>query len=184
MSDAETPALDASAWPTDCTRCLGLCCVAFAHQPPAGFPAFKMINTPCCHLGGGFRCQIFEGLEDHGFAVCRHYDCFGAGPVVADRMKAEQDDWTRELVAGSTSHLDGFRELARLRMLIVALRRHGGPEAETLAERLANVAEAFRSTGRVEMDQETSRLLRWHEKLISAILQPLNEGVERKGATP
>ena len=162
-------------WPTDCAQCFGLCCVALAHQPAAGFPAVKASDTVCCHLNDDFRCSVFERLEAEGFPICRAYDCYGAGPVVSDRMRAEWGPWTPPMVAGAAGHLLGFRELARLRMLIVALRREGSPEAVEPAARPDPVADAFRRTGRVEIDAETAQFMRWHEPLISAILAPLKE---------
>jgi|GEM_PF-6558882 len=162
-------------WPTDCTRCFGICCVALAHQPRAGFPAVKASHTACRHLGDDFRCRIFAHLEREGFTVCRAYDCYGAGPVVAARMRAEWGPWTPEMVASAHGHLTGFRELARMRMLIVALRRHGGAEADALAGRLDPIADDFRRTGRIEVDAETAQFMRWHETLISAILRPLTD---------
>lgn len=164
-----------TAWPTDCAQCMGLCCVALAHQPSAGFPAFKAPHTACRHLDDDFRCRIFANLEREGFPVCRPYDCFGAGPVVARRMRAEWGPWTPAMIAGAQAHLDGFRELARLRMLIVALRREGSDDARRLAKRLDPIAEAFRRTGRIEVDADTAQFMRWHEGLISAILRPLEQ---------
>ncbi|MCR9071519.1 MAG: hypothetical protein NXI18_07365 [Alphaproteobacteria bacterium] len=169
-SDTDTP-----EWPTDCTRCFGLCCIALAHQPSAGFPAVKPRDTACRHLDADFRCTVFDRLEASGFTVCRPYDCFGAGPVVADRMRAEWAPWTPAMVATAHHHLDGFRDLARLRMLIVALRREGSDDAHAVADRLEPAAEAFRRTGRVEIDADTAQFMRWHEALISAILTPLEE---------
>lgn len=162
-------------WSTDCARCLGLCCIALAHQPSAGFPAAKLPDTVCRHLNSDFRCSVFERLEAAGFPICRAYDCFGAGPVVSERMRAEGEPWTPLRAAEASSHLLGFRELARLRMLIVALRREGSRGGVDLAARLDPVADAFRRTGRVEIDAETAQFMRWHEPLISAILAPLKK---------
>lgn len=162
-------------WQTDCTRCFGLCCVALAHAPSAGFPAVKPRHTACRHLDAEFRCSVFDRLEEQGFTVCRAYDCFGAGPVVSDRMRAEWGPWTPAMVATAHHHLDGFRDLARLRMLIVALRREGSDDARAVADRLDLPAVSFRVSGRVEIDADTAQFMRWHEALISAILAPLEE---------
>lgn len=169
-SDIDTP-----GWPTDCTRCFGLCCIALGHQPSAGFPAVKPRDTACRHLDADFRCAAFDRLETFGFTVCRSYDCFGAGPVVADRMRSEWGPWTPAMVATAGDHLNGFRDLARLRMLIVALRREGSGDAHAVADRLEPAAVAFRRTGRVEIDADTAQFMRWHDALISAILAPLEE---------
>lgn len=171
---AEPEAVPPTHWATDCDACLGLCCVAFAHNREAGFPAFKPLNTPCRHLAADFRCGVFDTLEKEGFKVCRAYDCFGAGPAVTDRMRSEREGWTREDVARATDHLDGFRELARLRMLIVALEVEGGDEAAMVVAHLTNIAEEFRSTGEVRVDAETSIMLRSQERLISAMLAPMD----------
>lgn len=113
--------------------------------------------------------------------MCRPYDCYGAGPVVTQRMRAEWATWTPDMVAGAKAHLDGFRDLARMRMLIAALRRHGSDEAESLADRLDPIAEDFRRTGRIAVDAETAQFMRWHETLISAILAPLEEQIAKGG---
>ncbi|NQW11328.1 MAG: hypothetical protein HQ481_15800 [Alphaproteobacteria bacterium] len=117
---------------------------------------------------------MFDTLENEGFKVCRAYDCFGAGPAVTDRMRMDREGWTREDVARATEHLDGFRELARLRMLIVALEVEGGDEAAMVVAHLTNIAEAFRKTGAIRMDAETSAMLRSQERLISAMLAPMD----------
>lgn len=161
-------------WITDCSACLGLCCVAFAHEPGNGFPCAKAENTACRHLTDGFRCGVFDGLEDRGYAVCRPYDCFGAGPVVAARMRAEREVWTRAELAAAVGHLDGFRDLARLRMLIAALGRQGPEVAPGLIEGLAAAAEAFRQTGEVRIDRATAAGLRDHEALVERILAVLS----------
>ena len=167
-------------WPTDCAQCVGLCCIALAHQPAAGFPAVKGPDCVCCHLTEDFRCAVFDRLEDVGFPICRAYDCYGAGPVVSARMRSEWGPWTPAMVAGAAGHLRGFRDLARLRMLIVALRREGSQDAEGLAARLDTVAEAFRRTGEVEINAELAQFMRWHEPLISAILAPLEQQAESR----
>lgn len=88
-------------------------------------------------------------------------------------MRGEWGPWTPAMVAGAKHHLDGFRDLARMRMLITALRAEGSPDANAVADRLVPIADAFRRSGEIVVDGDTAQFMRWHEALISAILAPL-----------
>ena len=67
---------------SDCSRCIGLCCVflAFDRGPLFGFD--KAAGEACRHLDGCDRCSIHDDLEARGFGGCAGYDCFGAGQAV------------------------------------------------------------------------------------------------------
>jgi hypothetical protein len=66
----------------DCSRCVGLCCVAPAFQASADFAFTKPSGQPCRHLQADFRCGIHDRLRDKGFPGCVVFDCFGAGQHV------------------------------------------------------------------------------------------------------
>ena len=66
----------------DCSRCLGLCCVALAFDRGTHFGFDKPAGTPCRHLGDNHACAIHARLERDGFDGCAGYDCRGAGQLV------------------------------------------------------------------------------------------------------
>jgi hypothetical protein len=84
----------------DCSRCVGLCCVAPAFARSADFAIDKPADTPCPNLQADSRCGIHSTLRDRGFGGCTAYDCFGAG----QRATAGATVRTQEM-------LDLFREL-------------------------------------------------------------------------
>jgi uncharacterized protein YjbI with pentapeptide repeats len=75
----------------DCTRCVGLCCVALPFQTSADFPVDKPAGKPCGHLRPDFRCDIHADLRNNGFRGCAVFDCFGAGQQVSQVTFAGQD---------------------------------------------------------------------------------------------
>ena len=75
----------------DCSRCVGLCCVAPAFSRSSEFAIDKPAGTPCPHLGDDDRCTIHARLRDEGFAGCTAYDCFGAGQRLAQETFAGVD---------------------------------------------------------------------------------------------
>jgi uncharacterized protein YjbI with pentapeptide repeats len=76
----------------DCSRCVGLCCVAPAFARSADFALDKPAGRPCPHLRGDFRCGIHARLPERGFRGCTVYDCFGAGQRVT-RETFPGTDW-------------------------------------------------------------------------------------------
>ena len=66
----------------DCSRCVGLCCVAPAFVASADFALTKPAGTPCPNLGADHRCGIHDRLRRSGFPGCAVFDCFGAGQHV------------------------------------------------------------------------------------------------------
>ncbi|MDM4719075.1 pentapeptide repeat-containing protein [Micromonospora sp. WMMA1363] len=66
----------------DCSRCVGLCCVAPAFAASADFAVDKPAGRPCPNLRADFRCGIHAHLRDRGFPGCTVFDCFGAGQRV------------------------------------------------------------------------------------------------------
>ena len=71
-----TPSLSA-----DCSRCVGLCCVAPAFSASADFAIDKSAGHPCPNLQDDFRCGI--------------HDCFGAGQQVS-QVTFVGRDWRAE----------------------------------------------------------------------------------------
>lgn len=65
----------------DCSRCIGLCCVALAFDRGPSFGFDKPAGTPCHHLDPDHACAIHADLEPSGFAGCARYDCRGAGQL-------------------------------------------------------------------------------------------------------
>jgi hypothetical protein len=66
----------------DCSRCVGLCCVAPELAASADFAIDKPAGVPCPNLLDDFRCGIHDRLRESGFPACAVFDCFGAGQQV------------------------------------------------------------------------------------------------------
>jgi hypothetical protein len=66
----------------DCSRCIGLCCVALAFDRGRRFAFDKAAGEPCSHLDSNHSCAIHHRLEPEGFSGCATYDCRGAGQIV------------------------------------------------------------------------------------------------------
>ncbi|NYD75757.1 pentapeptide repeat-containing protein [Leifsonia soli] len=79
MRTAEAPRRELRA---DCSRCVGLCCVALAFARSADFAFDKAAGDPCVNLDGDDRCSIHPHLRERGFRGCTVFDCFGAGQQV------------------------------------------------------------------------------------------------------
>lgn len=79
MRTAEDPRRELRA---DCSRCVGLCCVALAFARSADFAFDKAAGDPCVNLDGDDRCSIHPHLRERGFRGCTVFDCFGAGQQV------------------------------------------------------------------------------------------------------
>lgn len=66
----------------DCSRCVGLCCVALAFARSADFAFSKDAGEPCVNLAEDYLCVIHPDLRQRGFKGCTVFDCFGAGQKV------------------------------------------------------------------------------------------------------
>jgi hypothetical protein len=66
----------------DCSRCIGLCCVALAFDRGPSFAFDKPAGTPCRHLDADHACAVHATLERDGLSGCATYDCRGAGQLV------------------------------------------------------------------------------------------------------
>jgi hypothetical protein len=84
----------------DCSRCVGLCCVALAFARSADFAFDKPAGDPCVNLDGDDRCRIHPHLRERGFKGCTVFDCFGAGQKVTQHTFGgaswRGDDATRQ----------------------------------------------------------------------------------------
>ena len=99
MADGQRPGEPADTDPlhelrADCTRCVGLCCVAPAFAASADFAIDKPAGQPCPNLQRDFRCGIHGELRGRGFAGCAVFDCYGAGQRIA-RDTFGGRDWRR-----------------------------------------------------------------------------------------
>ncbi|UQU65912.1 pentapeptide repeat-containing protein [Couchioplanes caeruleus] len=83
----------------DCSRCVGLCCVAPAFAKSSDFAIDKPAGRPCPNLGDDFRCGIHDRLPEKGFPGCVVFDCFGAGQHLTQVTFAGRD-WRTPGVAG------------------------------------------------------------------------------------
>lgn len=155
-----------AVWQTDCEACFGLCCIALAHRAEAGFPEAKPPLTPCQHLSNDFKCAVFGERAEAGYQICDAYDCYGAGPAITSLMKRSSPEQSDTL-------LNGFLELARLRMLITALERREEGGLHVLIMALDEAAGKAAETGNVHISPEVSALMRSHEAVISDILSKL-----------
>lgn len=90
MRTAEDPRKDLAA---DCSRCVGLCCVALAFARSADFAFDKAAGDPCVNLDGDDLCRIHPHLRERGFKGCTVFDCFGAGQQVTQHTFAGRADW-------------------------------------------------------------------------------------------
>ena len=77
-----TPADRRNDLRADCSRCVGLCCVALAFARSADFAFTKAAGEPCVNLDDDYLCVIHPELRSRGFKGCTVFDCFGAGQKV------------------------------------------------------------------------------------------------------
>lgn len=155
---------------TDCRKCHALCCTVLAHIPDNGFPSEKPANQACRHLAQDRRCGIFEGLEAAGYSVCRAYDCHGAGPLVSRWIDAD------DAPAPNPGRLEDFRQLARMHLLTMAIRRASDaedPDAMALFDALDTVSVAYRRDGVFTMTGAARAALRRNQALVTAVLARL-----------
>lgn len=117
MTHTHTRALELQA---DCSRCVGLCCVALRLSASADFAIDKAAGTPCPHLQGDYRCDIHAELRQRGFPGCTVYDCFGAGQRIAQHTFAGQS-W-RDAPATAEAMFAAFGRLRDIHELLWYLR--------------------------------------------------------------
>jgi Pentapeptide repeats (8 copies) len=100
----------------DCSRCVGLCCVAPAFTASADFALDKPAGQPCPHLAPDSRCRIHGSLRERGFPGCTVFDCFGAGQHVT-QVTFGNRNW-REEPAVAAAMFDAFGVVRQLHELL------------------------------------------------------------------
>jgi hypothetical protein len=100
----------------DCSRCVGLCCVALPFAASADFAIDKPAGDACPNLGPAHGCGIHARLREEGFPGCVAYDCFGAGQHLAQITFAGQD-W-RESPGTAARMFDAFVVMRQLHELL------------------------------------------------------------------
>ena len=78
----------------NCKNCFGLCCVALYFSVSEGFPIDKEPGKPCINLQPDFSCCVHQTLQERGLKGCIAFDCFGAGPKVA-QFSFGGIDWSK-----------------------------------------------------------------------------------------
>jgi hypothetical protein len=97
----------------DCTRCMGLCCVAPGFARSADFAIDKPAGTACPNLSADDSCSIHAELRPRGFPGCTTYDCFGAGQQVTQQTYGGAVTWRSD--PGAAGEM--FRVFAVMRAL-------------------------------------------------------------------
>ncbi len=120
MPEAEMPPI---VWPeleANCSRCTGLCCVAYPFVDGEKFGYEKPADKACKHLGPDCRCSIHENREEMGFKGCILFDCHGAGQRVVNEV-FHYVNWQTEGVE-SGEILQAFRSLTRVHAALAQLK--------------------------------------------------------------
>lgn len=153
----------------DCSRCVGLCCVALPFAASADFAIDKPSGVPCLNLRADFGCGIHDRLRESGFRGCTVFDCRGAGQRVAQETFAgrdwRQDPETARQMFAVFPVVQHLHEL--MGHLLEALRR---PQAAALHTELAEAlqrldalasgdAPSLLSLDRAAVQAETGELL-------------------------
>lgn len=130
-----------SAYRSDCSRCVGLCCVALSFARSADFPEDKAAGDPCRNLGPDFGCGIHDQLRDRGYAGCTVFECFGAGQQVT-QVTFGNANWRTE-PALRQDMFDVFAVMRHLHEMLALLEEAAERSASTdLAEMAALVSAA------------------------------------------
>lgn len=131
---------DGNTFVGDCSRCVGLCCVALTRSRSGGFGADIPAGTSCPNLQADNLCQIHPRLREEGWPACTVFDCFGAGQQITQITFSGMADWRGR----PDTAAEMFAAFATMRHLMEMLRLL--TEAHALADRqLAPDVEALRS---------------------------------------
>lgn len=169
----------------DCSRCVGLCCVAPGFAVSADFALDKPAGVPCPHLEDDFRCGIHGELRTRGFPGCAAFDCLGAGQKVTQQTFRGRD-WrsgNKQAMFASFAVMRQLHELAWY--LTEAIER--SPATDGLSGALDEVLEAtkghpnaLRATDTVGLRERSNVLLTAaSEQIRSQLGRPL---LDRRGA--
>ncbi|WP_240617138.1 pentapeptide repeat-containing protein [Nocardioides speluncae] len=160
----------------DCSRCVGLCCVAPAFSKGSEFAIDKPAGVACLNLEADFRCSIHTSLRDQGFRGCTVFDCFGAGQQVT-QVTYGGAHW-RDV----PEMLDAFLVMRDLHEMRWYLWR-----AETLVEpgQLRDQVVAVRQELETEADSEAGALLAtdtdWYRQQVGRLLDEVSSLVRGPG---
>ena len=114
---------------SDCSRCIGLCCVALAFDRGPHFAFDKAAGEACRHLTSHDGCAIHDRLRPHGFSGCADYDCRGAGQIVSAMFAGHS--W-RDSSSTARMMFTAFSKLREIQLM-----RSIVPEGSILNARLA-----------------------------------------------
>ncbi|MCB9793570.1 MAG: pentapeptide repeat-containing protein [Alphaproteobacteria bacterium] len=162
----------------DCSRCVGLCCVASTFSRGGDFALDKPAGQPCPNLDPDMRCGIHAELRAKGFPGCVSFDCFGAGQHVTQALFAGEG-WRGEPARGRRM----FAAFGQLRP-VFGMRWHvqealaRAPEAQraalkAAAQRLEQIM-AMRPEALESLD--LSEIGRHVDKLLQGLSRALRQG--------
>lgn len=167
----------------DCSRCVGLCCVAPAFAASADFAIDKPAGSPCPNLVAESRCGIHDSLRERGFGGCAVFDCFGAGQQVT-QVTFRGRDW-RQGQAAATAMFDVFTVRRALHELLWYL-----TEAQTLvpASPLRAVVDAARARTELLTAAASDELARFdaasYRQEVGTLLGQVSDSVRAKVHKP
>ncbi|UJW83918.1 hypothetical protein [Devosia sp. SL43] len=121
---------------SDCSQCVGLCCVALSFDRSDRFGHDKVAGEPCYHLDAAFRCSIHARREALGYDGCEAFECLGAGQrataVFATRNWRRDPAVARQLY-GRFALLTKLQEMRQALMTAVDLELPGNLDGERLS---------------------------------------------------
>ena len=117
----------------DCSRCVGLCCVALAFDRDTKFAFDKAAGEACRHLEATNGCAIHARLAAEGMTGCASYDCRGAGQIATALFAATS--W-RDHPATARLMFAAFAKLREIQLLRALV----GDRSAELMKRLAPVS--------------------------------------------
>lgn len=172
----------------DCSRCVGLCCVALPFARSVDFALDKAAGEPCTHLQTDSRCGIHTDLRSRGFRGCTVFDCFGAGQQVTQVTFGGRDWREGPEVAGEMFAVfpvvRRLHELLRYLAEALALAEAGPVHADLsgLQQHVAELAgaDAATLTG-LDIDGEHARVARLLGRA-SELARAEHPGPDHRGA--
>ena len=175
----------------DCSRCVGLCCVAPAFVASADFAVDKPAGRPCRHLQGDDRCGIHADLRDRGFPGCTVFDCFGAGQQVTQHTFGGARSW-RDDPGTAAEVFAAFGVMRQLHELLWHLTAASAADLPAdLAGELRNALDATRRTADGTPGELAALDVPAHRQVVGGLLQRVSEHlraglpqarVDRRGA--
>jgi hypothetical protein len=152
----------------DCSRCVGLCCVALEFARSADFAINKPAGHPCPNLDEGFRCQIHARLRTSGFPGCVTYTCFGAGQRITASFEGRDWRGDPEVATAMFALLPRTRAIHELLWLLRSALAEDLPDG--LRARLEVAHAQTDQVARMEPEQVRSLDVGAHRDLVNAEL--------------